>query len=91
MDNAEYKKGPENADDRRFALWASIVIAALFLIQLFHWLFGSGHWDDLLLLIVVLIVQLTQYFQLKGLAKLFSQVMTWGLTVVIIVMLIVRW
>ncbi|HYX30885.1 MAG TPA: hypothetical protein VE863_20270 [Pyrinomonadaceae bacterium] len=90
MENSEIKKASDDADDRRFALWASIVTAALFVIQLGRWFHGDVHWDDLLYFVAVLVIWLTRFFQLRGLAKLFSQVTTVALLVVLVATLFVH-
>jgi hypothetical protein len=91
MNSVNTEKVSEQTDERRFEFWVSVFIAVLFVIQLFRWLSGGGHWDELLVYIVLLMIQLTKYFQLKGLIKLCAQVIAWGLAAVIVVMLFVRW
>ena len=90
MENIHYNKDSKKANDRQFAKWASIAIGVLLAIKLFRLLSGHGHWDVLWLGIAILIMQLTQFLQLKGLAKLFSQIITWGLLGLMIVMFIVH-
>jgi len=68
----------------------TIIVTVILVLQLLRWTQGFGHRDNLLPTTALLIIALAGLFQLKGLAKRLAQFVTWGILVIVIVMLIYR-
>jgi hypothetical protein len=90
MDNIQTSKHGEAPMSRRAWLVLTLVYTTLSLIQLLRWT-ERNHWDDFLPNAAIIILFLGELFQLKGLAKRFSQILIGSILVLCIVMFIVRW
>ena len=90
MDKAETSVAAASGWSRSAWVVFAIMFTVMLLVQLLRWTQGFGHWDNLLPSTALLIMALAHVFQLKGLAKQISQVVSWIILIVVIVMLVVR-
>jgi hypothetical protein len=80
------------ADEWSRSAWVvfAILWTVILLLQLLRWTHGFDHWDNLLPSTALVIIALAHVFQLKGLAKRLSQVVSWALLIIMAIMLIRR-